>query len=532
MAVKYIFVTGGVVSGLGKGITAASLGRLLKARGYKVTMQKFDPYLNVDPANMSPLQHGEVFVTGDGGEADLDLGHYERFIDENLSIDSDVTSGRIYWNLLTRERRGEFGGGTVQVIPHVTNEIKSKIFSVGAQSGADIVITEIGGTIGDMEGLPYIEAIRQVSTDVGKENCLYVHVTLVPYLSMSGEQKSKPTQHSVKELLGFGIQPDVVVCRSEIPLSDEFKSKTALFCNLRSDAVIENLDASILYEVPLMLEKAGLGKVACEKLGLTKEPPDLTEWKDMVYRATHLSKSVKVGLVGKYVALFDAYLSVVEALKHAGIQNDTDVEIKWIDSEALTEDSLEASLSDCDAIIVPAGYGERGTEGMVLAAGYARRNNVPFFGIGMGMQMAAVEFARNVLGLADSYSAEQKENAENCVVDIIPECKSQAGTVVPMRLGNKKTSLSKDSKAYAIYNEEIINERHRHRYKVNTDYADAFKKAGLVISGVSPEDGVAEVIEIPEHKWFIGTQFNPEFKSRPNRAHPLFADFIKTTVEK
>lgn len=528
MAVKYIFVTGGVVSGLGKGITAASLGRLLKARGYKVTMQKFDPYLNIDPANMSPLQHGEVFVTGDGGEADLDLGHYERFIDENLNIDCDVTSGRIYWSLLTRERQGAFGGGTVQVIPHVTNEIKSKIFSVGAQSGADIVITEIGGTVGDMEGLPYIEAIRQVSTDVGKENCLYIHVTLVPYLSMSGEQKSKPTQHSVKELLGFGIQPDIVVCRSEIPLSDEFKSKTALFCNLRSDAVIENLDASILYEVPLMLEDAGLGRVACERLGLTSAEPDLAEWKDMVYRATHLSKSVKVGLVGKYVALFDAYLSVVEALKHAGIENDTDVEIKWIDSEALTEDTLEASLSDCDAIIVPAGYGERGTEGMVLAAGYARRNNVPFFGIGMGMQMAAVEFARNVLGLDGAYSTEQNADAKDKIVDIIPECESSADAVVPMRLGNKDAKLEKDSRAYGIYNVETVSERHRHRYKINADYVDAFSKSGLKAVGVSPDDGVIEVIEIPEHKWFIGVQYNPEFKSRPNRAHPLFADFIKS----
>jgi len=530
MAVKYIFVTGGVVSGLGKGITAASLGRLLKARGYKVTMQKFDPYLNVDPANMSPLQHGEVFVTEDGGEADLDLGHYERFIDENLNIDSDVTSGGIYWSLLTRERQGAFGGGTVQVIPHVTNEIKSKIFSVGAQSGADIVITEIGGTVGDMEGLPYIEAIRQVSTDVGKENCLYIHVTLVPYLSMSGEQKSKPTQHSVKELLGFGIQSDVVVCRSEIPLSDEFKAKTALFCNLRPDAVIENLDASILYEVPLMLEEAGLGKVACEKLGLTKEEPDLTEWKDMVYRATHLSKSVKVGLVGKYVALFDAYLSVVEALKHAGIENDTDVEIKWIDSEIINEDNLEANLSDCDALIVPAGYGERGTEGMVLASSYARRNNVPFFGIGMGMQMAAVEFARNVLGLSDAYSTEQKEDATNAIVNIIPECKISDGAVAPMRLGGKMIEIQKDSRAYNIYNEENVSERHRHRYQINAQYKDAFEKAGLMVSGVSGEDGVIEIIEIPSHKWFVGTQYNPEFKSRPNRAHPLFADFIKTII--
>ncbi len=530
MAVKYIFVTGGVVSGLGKGITAASLGRLLKARGYKVTMQKFDPYLNVDPANMSPLQHGEVFVTDDGGEADLDLGHYERFIDENLNIDSDVTSGGIYWSLLTRERQGAFGGGTVQVIPHVTNEIKSKIFSVAAQSGADIVITEIGGTVGDMEGLPYIEAIRQVSTDVGKENCLYVHVTLVPYLSMSGEQKSKPTQHSVKELLGFGIQSDVVVCRSEIPLSDEFKSKTALFCNLRPDDIIENLDASILYEVPLMLEEAGLGKVACEKLGLTTEEPDLTEWKEMVYRATHLSKSVKVGLVGKYVALYDAYLSVVEALKHAGIENDTDVEIKWIDSETLTEDNLEANLSDCDALMVPAGYGERGTEGMVLACGYARRNNVPFFGIGMGMQMAAVEFARNVLGLSNAYSTEQKEDTSNPVVNIIPECISGADAVAPMRLGSKKVSLAKGSRAYNIYNEEIVCERHRHRYKINADFLDAFSKAGLVASGTS-DDGVTEIIEIPSHKWFVGTQYNPEFKSRPNRAHPLFADFIKTIIK-
>ncbi len=526
MAVKYIFVTGGVVSGLGKGITAASLGRLLKARGFKVTMQKFDPYLNVDPANMSPLQHGEVFVTTDGGEADLDLGHYERFIDESLSIDCDVTSGRIYWSLLTRERCGAFGGGTVQVIPHVTNEIKSKIFSVGAQSGADIVITEIGGTVGDMEGLPYIEAIRQVSTDVGKENCLYIHVTLVPYLSMSGEQKSKPTQHSVKELLGFGIQPDIVVCRSEIPLSDEFKSKTALFCNLKSDAVIENLDASILYEVPLMLENAGLGKVACERLGLGDIEPDLTEWKDMVYRATHLSKSVKVGLVGKYVALFDAYLSVVEALKHAGIEHDTDVDIKWIDSEQLSEDNLEGQFSDCDAVIVPAGYGERGTEGMVLAAGYARRNNIPFFGIGMGMQMAAVEFARNVLGLADAYSTEQKPSAENPIVTIIPEYEVKDGSLTPMRLGSISASVTEGSRVGDIYKNDSISERHRHRYKVNSDYTEQLANAGLKVSAIA-DDGVIEAMEIPEHKWFVGVQFNPEFKSRPNRAHPLFSDFIR-----
>lgn len=530
MAVKYIFVTGGVVSGLGKGITAASLGRLLKARGFKVTMQKFDPYLNVDPANMSPLQHGEVFVTNDGGEADLDLGHYERFIDESLNIDCDVTSGRIYWSLLTRERCGAFGGGTVQVIPHVTNEIKSKIFSVGAQSGADIVITEIGGTVGDMEGLPYIEAIRQISTDVGKENCLYIHVTLVPYLSMSGEQKSKPTQHSVKELLGFGIQPDIVVCRSEIPLSDEFKSKTALFCNLKSDAVIENLDASILYEVPLMLENAGLGRVACERLGLGDIEPDLAEWKDMVYRATHLSKSVKVGLVGKYVALFDAYLSVVEALKHAGIENDTDVDIKWISSESLSEDNLEQQLSDCDAIIVPSGYGARGTDGMVLAAGYARRNNIPYFGIGMGMQMAAVEFARNVLGLADAYSTEQKASCENPVVTIIPEYEVKDGSLTPMRLGSISAGLAEGSRVKDIYNSDSIEERHRHRYKINSDYVHRLSEAGFKVSAEA-DDGVIEAMEIPEHKWFIGVQFNPEFKSRPNRAHPLFADFIRV-IEK
>ncbi len=531
MAVKYIFVTGGVVSGLGKGITAASLGRLLKYRGHKVTIQKFDPYINVDPGTMNPCQHGEVFVTDDGAETDLDLGHYERFIDESLSQDSNVTTGRVYWSVISKERRGDYLGGTVQVVPHITNEIKEKIYSVAKHTDTDIVITEIGGTVGDIESLPYIEAIRQVSSDVGRENCMYIHVTLVPYLSMSGEQKSKPTQHSVKELLGFGIQPDVVVCRTEHPLSEEFKDKTALFCNLKPGCVIENMDASLLYEVPLMLEDAGLAEAVCKRLGLSLEKPDLTEWSDMVNKALNLSKKVKIALVGKYVALHDAYISVVESLKHGGIENDADVDIKWVDSETVTEDNCSEIFADCDGIIVPGGFGDRGIEGMIYSIKYARENNVPFFGICLGMQLSVIEYARDVLGYADANSTELNPETKHPVIDIMPDQKNIEDMGGTMRLGQYPCELKPGARCIDIYAETLIHERHRHRFEFNNDFKEDLIKAGLTISGTSPDGRLVEIVEVADHKWFVGVQFHPEFKSRPNRAHPLFRDFIRAAAE-
>lgn len=532
MAVKYIFVTGGVVSGLGKGITAASLGRLLKCRGLRVTIQKFDPYINVDPGTMNPCQHGEVFVTDDGAETDLDLGHYERFIDESLSQDSNVTTGRVYWSVISKERRGDYLGGTVQVIPHITNEIKDKIYSVAKHADTDIVITEIGGTVGDIESLPYIEAIRQVSSDVGRENCMYIHVTLVPYLSVSGEQKSKPTQHSVKELLGFGIQPDVVVCRTEKPLGDDFKKKTALFCNLNPDCVIENMDASVLYEVPLMLEKAGLAKAVCERLSLTKEAPDLTEWSQMVHKSLNLSKRVRIALVGKYVSLHDAYISVVEALRHGGIENGADVDIKWIDSETVSESNAEKLLSDCDGILVPGGFGGRGIEGKILAIKYARENNVPFFGICLGMQLSVIEYARNVLGYEDADSTELNPSTTHPVIDIMPDQKNIEDMGGTMRLGQYPCELMPGARCAGIYNETLIHERHRHRFEFNNDFKEELVRAGLAVSGTSPDGRLVEIVELPGHKWFVGVQFHPEFKSRPNRAHPLFRDFIRAASER
>lgn len=531
MAVKYIFVTGGVVSGLGKGITAASLGRLLKCRGYKVTIQKFDPYINVDPGTMNPCQHGEVFVTDDGAETDLDLGHYERFIDESLSQDSNVTTGRVYWSVISKERRGDYLGGTVQVVPHITNEIKEKIYSVAKHTDTDIVITEIGGTVGDIESLPYIETIRQVSTDVGRENCMYIHVTLVPYLSMSGEQKSKPTQHSVKELLGYGIQPDVVVCRTEQPLSEEFKNKTALFCNLHPDCIIENMDASLLYEVPLMLEDAGLANAVCKRLGLGTEKPDLAEWTGMVKKALNLSKKVKIALVGKYVALHDAYISVVESLKHGGIENDADVDIKWVDSENVTEENCGEFFDDCDGIIVPGGFGDRGIEGMIYSIKYARENNIPFFGICLGMQLSVIEYARNVLGFKDANSTELNPKTTHPVIDIMPDQKNIEDMGGTMRLGQYPCELKKGARCIDIYNETLIHERHRHRFEFNNDFKEQLIKAGLTVSGTSPDGRLVEIVEVMEHKWFVGVQFHPEFKSRPNRAHPLFRDFIRAAVE-
>ncbi len=532
MSVKYIFVTGGVVSGLGKGITAASLGRLLKSRGLRVTLQKFDPYLNVDPGTMSPYQHGEVFVTDDGAETDLDLGHYERFVDENLSKNSNVTSGKIYHSIITKERKGEFLGGTVQVIPHVTREIKDRIYIVGKSDHTDVVITEIGGTVGDIESLPFLEAIRQVSTEVGRENVMYIHVTLVPYLAKSGELKTKPTQHSVKELRSIGIQPDIIVCRTEKLLSKDLKDKVSLFCNLPSDCVIQNLDAEILYEVPLMMEKEGLSGIVCKRLGLECKEPDLKEWSEMVEKQRNLSKSVTIALAGKYVELHDAYLSIVEALKHGGIANDADVKIKWVNSEYVNDENVKNYLQNVDGILVPGGFGDRGIEGKILAIKYARENKVPYFGICLGMQMAVVEFARNILKFDKADSAEFNDSTPYPVIDLMPEQRDIDEKGGTMRLGLYPCKIKKDSKMENIYLQELIYERHRHRYEFNNDYRRNFEAKGMVLSGMSPSDRLVEAIELKDHPWFVGVQFHPEFKSRPNRAHPLFREFIKAALIK
>jgi len=532
MPAKYVFVTGGVVSGLGKGITAASLGRLLKARGLHVTIQKFDPYINVDPGTMSPYQHGEVFVTDDGAETDLDIGHYERFIDENLNKNSNITTGKIYWSVINKERKGDFLGGTVQVIPHITNEIKERIYRVGRSDHTDVVITEIGGTVGDIESLPFLEAIRQVATDVGRENVMYIHVTLVPYIAKSGELKTKPTQHSVKELRSIGIQPDVIVCRSEKSLSKELKDKIGLFCNIPGEWVIHNIDVEILYEVPLLLEKEGLAEIVCKRLGLKCKEPDLTEWERMVEQQKNFKKSVTIALVGKYVELHDAYLSVVEALKHGGIANDTDVKIKWINSEHLNNDNIEEQLNDADGILVPGGFGDRGIEGKILAARFARENKIPYFGICLGMQMAVVEFARNVLGLRDAHSSEFDANTPNPVIDLMPEQKEIDEKGGTMRLGIYPCKILEGSLAEKIYNERLIYERHRHRYELNNEYREILTSNGMVLSGLSPSEKLVEIIELKDHPWFIGVQFHPEFKSRPNRPHPLFREFIKVALEK
>ncbi len=531
MAVKYIFVTGGVVSGLGKGITAASIGRLLKDRGYRVTMQKFDPYINVDPGTMSPYQHGEVFVTDDGAETDLDLGHYERFIDESLSVNSNITTGKVYWTVLNKERRGDYLGGTVQVIPHITNEIKNRIYRVGKSGETDVVITEIGGTVGDIESLPFLEAIRQASTELGRENAIFVHVTLVPYISGSNELKSKPTQHSVKELLGLGIRPNLIVCRSEMDLPEDMVRKIALFCNVRTEDVIQNLTAPSLYEVPLMLEKEGIADAVCHHLGLEKREPNHTEWINMVEKVKAATKKVTIGLVGKYVELPDAYLSVAESLRHGGIPNDAEVDIRWISSEDITMKNAAEKLSDCDGILVPGGFGDRGIEGKIAAISYARQNKVPFFGICLGMQMAVVEFARNVLGFNGANSSEFDENSAYPVIDIMPEQKEITEKGGTMRLGLYPCKLADGSRAKAIYKEDLIYERHRHRYEFSNEFRKAMQEAGLVLSGLSPDERLVEIVELSDHPWFIGVQFHPEFKSRPNRPHPLFADFIRASLE-
>ena len=526
---KYIFVTGGVVSGLGKGITAASLGRLLKARGIKVTMQKFDPYLNVDPGTMNPYQHGEVFVTDDGAETDLDLGHYERFIDESLSQNSSITSGKIYWSVIQKERKGDYQGGTVQVIPHITNEIKDRIRR--GKTGYDVAIIEIGGTIGDIESLPFIEAIRQFTVDVGRENCLFLHVTLVPYISASREQKTKPTQHSVKELLSYGIQPDIIVCRSEIPISRELKDKIALFCNVPKECVIENLDLPTLYAVPMALEKEGLPEIVLKRFGLPNNTPDMAHWLEVVDALVNPQSTVNIALVGKYAALRDAYLSVVEALTHGGAPINAEVKIKWIDSDEMTNDNAAEMLSGVDGILVPGGFGSRGIEGKIAAARYARENKIPYFGICLGMQIAIIEYARDVLGYADAHSAEFAPESQHTVIDLMPEQKDVDQLGGTMRLGQYPCVVNEKSKAYSVYGENLIHERHRHRFEVNNVYRDELASSGVLISGTSPDNRIVEMIELPDHPWFVACQFHPEFKSRPNRPHPLFAGFIKASAE-
>ena len=528
---KYVFVTGGVVSGLGKGITAASLGRLLKARGYKVTIQKFDPYINVDPGTMSPYQHGEVFVTDDGAETDLDLGHYERFIDESLSINNNVTTGKVYWTVLNKERRGDYLGGTVQVIPHITNEIKDRIYRVGKESNADVVITEIGGTVGDIESTPFLEAIRQFVTEVGRGNAMYIHVTLVPYIAGSNELKSKPTQHSVKELLSVGIQPDILVCRSEYPLGVGIKDKIALFCNVPANHVLQNLDVEYLYEAPLAMEKENLAGVVCECLHLDCPEPDLKDWTEMVDYLKNPNTEVTVALVGKYIQLHDAYISVVEALKHGGIFSRATVNIKWIDSETVTADNVDELLGDVSGILVPGGFGTRGIDGKLEAIKYARTHNVPFLGLCLGMQLSIVEFARDVLGYNDAHSAELDPNTTHPVIHIMPEQIGIEDIGGTLRLGAYPCVLDKTSKAYEMYGTEQISERHRHRYEVNNDYRDALTSHGMKLSGLSPDGRIVEMIEIPEHPWFVATQAHPELKSRPNRPHPLFRGFIEAALK-
>lgn len=530
MQTKYIFVTGGVVSGLGKGITAASLGRLLKARGYSVTIQKFDPYINVDPGTMSPYQHGEVFVTDDGAETDLDIGHYERFVDENLTVNNNITTGKVYWSVLTKERRGDYLGATVQVIPHITNEIKQRVYTGGEASNSQVVITEIGGTVGDIESHPFLEAIRQVSREVGKENCLYIHVTLMPYLSKGGEMKSKPTQHSVKELLSIGIQPDIIVCRTEKEISQDVKDKLALFCNVSDDSIIQNLDADSLYEIPLMLENEGLAKTACRKLGLEDKAPDLTEWIQIVEKERAISKNVKIALVGKYVELHDAYLSIVESLYHAGIHNSAAVDIEWVNAEFLTEENASELLKDCTGILVPGGFGDRGLEGKITAIKYARENKIPFLGICLGMQCAVIEFARNVLGYEDAFTAEVRPDTTHPVIDIMPDQKDIDNLGGTMRLGAYPCKLDKDSLSYKAYGEELIHERHRHRYEFNNVFRESVTNAGMSLTGTSPDNRLVEIVEIKDHPWFVGVQFHPEFKSRPNRPHPLFRDFVAAAL--
>ena len=532
MHTKFIFVTGGVVSSLGKGITAASLGRLLKSRGLRVSMQKFDPYINVDPGTMNPYQHGEVFVTDDGAETDLDLGHYERFIDENLTQAANVTSGRVYDTVITRERKGEYLGATIQVIPHITDEIKRRMLAVSLREDApDVVITEIGGTVGDIESLPFLEAARQLKNEVGRENVLYIHVTLVPYISAAGELKTKPTQHSVKELTGLGIQPDIIVCRSEKALTRDVRAKIGLFCNIPADCVFENLNARSIYEVPLMIHEEGMDERVCRLLGIPAPEADLTEWRGMVDRLLTPEKDVRIAIVGKYVELPDAYLSIVEALTHGGIAHHAKVRVEWVAAESVTPENAAEKLAGCGGVLVPGGFGERGLEGKIAAVQYAREHGVPFLGICLGMQMAVVEYARHVLGLTGAHTSEVDPNTPYPVIDLMPDQQhidEKGGT---MRLGKYPCRLSRDSVALAAYGEENIFERHRHRYEFNNAYRDLFVEGGMRIGGVNPERDLVEIVELPNHPWFVGVQYHPELRSRPNRPHPLFREFVGAALK-
>ena len=528
---KYIFITGGFVSGLGKGITAASLGRLLKARGLKVAAQKLDPYINVDPGTMSPYQHGEVYVTDDGAETDLDLGHYERFIDENLNKYSNLTTGKVYWNVLNKERRGEYLGSTIQVIPHITNEIKDFVYRVGKQTSADIVITEIGGTIGDIESQPFIEAARQISLEVGRENSLFIHVTLVPFLSGSDEHKSKPTQHSVKELQGMGVSPDIIVLRCDEPLEESIFNKISMFCNVKPDCVFENMTLSNLYEVPIMLEKKNFSAVVCRELGITTPEPDLRDWMKMLDMIKGRNREVNIGLVGKYVQLHDAYLSVAESLRHAGYPLEAYVNISWIDSETLTEENYREILSPLDGILVPGGFGGRGIEGMILAAKYARENNVPYFGICLGMQIAVIEFTRNVAEIKDANSGEFDEICKNKVIDFMPGQSDNIDKGGTLRLGSYPCVIAPNTTMERCYKTNLINERHRHRYEFNNNFRDILTEKGLTISGTSPDGRLVETVELSDRPFFVGVQFHPEFKSRPDKPHPLFLGFVAASLE-
>ena len=524
---KFIFVTGGVVSGLGKGITAASLGRLLKCRGLKVASQKLDPYVNVDPGTMSPLQHGEVFVTDDGTETDLDLGHYERFIDENLNKYSNLTTGKVYWNVLNKERQGAYLGQTVQIIPHITNEIKSYIYNLASSTEADVVITEIGGTTGDIESQPFLEAIRQVGLEQGRDNCCYIHVVLVPYISGSDEYKSKPAQHSVKELQGMGVNPDIIILRADGSVGGDIRRKISTFCNVKPECVIENLTMPSLYQCPLMLHTGGLDEVVVKKLKLDVPPADLTEWKQVVSRIATRSKTCSIALVGKYVKLHDAYLSVMESLYHAGFENDSQVEIRWVESEDLTDQAAcKEAFADVDGIIVPGGFGDRGIDGKITAIRYAREHGIPFLGLCLGMQLAIVEFARHVCGFNDAHSIELDPQTTHPVIHLMPEQDGIEDIGGTLRLGSYPCVLDKDSKAYELYGEETIHERHRHRYEVNNYYREDLQKFGMKLSGLSPDGRIVEMCELPSHPWFVATQAHPEFKSRPNRPHPLFKGFV------
>lgn len=533
---KYIFVTGGVVSSLGKGITAASLGRLLKSRGYRVTIQKFDPYINIDPGTMSPYQHGEVFVTDDGAETDLDLGHYERFIDINLSKNSNTTTGKIYQSVINKERRGDYLGGTVQVIPHITNEIKERVFRVGQQDNADFVITEIGGTVGDIESLPFLEAIRQVKKDVGKNDVLYIHVTLVPYISAAGELKTKPTQHSVKELRSIGISPDIIVCRSEKPISKEMREKMAMFCDVDPDAVIQNLTARSIYEVPMLMEEQGLDTIVLRKLEMEDKPKDMQGWHDMVARILKkYDKKVTIAVVGKYVALQDAYISITESLRHAAVANEAELDIHWVNAEEIEADDtdMDKVMAGVDGILVPGGFGNRGIEGKIKAIQYAREHKIPFFGICLGMQCAVIEFARHVCGMADANSSEFNPNSTHPVIDLMPEQIDVEDLGGTMRLGLYPCKVYPDTLTSKAYNAELIYERHRHRYEFNNAFREEIVGKGLVLGGTLPNGRLVEIVELPEseHPWFLGAQFHPEFKSRPTNPHPLFRDFVGAAVK-